>query len=75
MLRCLSRLDRPGTELWRLALIRNALEVDEPEIRDAAVQAAESWGNKVVLAVLEAHTEPLPWLDNYIRAVIEDLRE
>ena len=75
VLRCLGRLDRPGTMLWRANLICRALEVDEPEIRDAAVQAAESWGGKAVVAVLEAHIEPLPWLDDYIRDVIEDLGE
>ena len=75
VLRCLGRLERPGTELWCAALVRSALGLDEPEIRDAAVQAAESWGGKAVRIVLEAHTDPLPWLDDYIGAVIKDLEE
>jgi len=75
VLRCLGRLERPGSEQWCAALVRSALGLDEPEIRDAAVQAAESWGGKAIRTILEAHTDPLSWLDDYIGAVVEDLRE
>ena len=75
VLRCLGRQARPGTDSWRTALVRSALIMDDAEIRDAAVQAAESWGGQDMRNVLEAHNEPLDWLRNYVRDVIEDLGE
>ena len=75
VLRCLGRLARPGADSWRTDLIRSALDIGDAEIRDAAVQASEAWGGDAVRKVLEAHEEPLPWLRNYIRDVVEDLEE
>ena len=75
VLRCLGRLEHPGTGAWRTELIRSALGTDEVELRDAAAQAAETWGGDAVRQVLETHAEPLPWLRDYIRDVVEDLEE
>ncbi len=75
VLRCLGRQDRVGTTSWRVELVRDGLASDNVEIRDAAVQAAESWGDSDSLDVLRAHSEPEPWLQQYIRDVIEDLTE
>ena len=75
VLRCLARVARPGTKAWRVGLVRDGLAADDPEIRDAAVQAAEEWADPALRTVLEAHTDPLPWLQDYIRDVIVDLRE
>ena len=44
ILRCLGRR-RPGTSAWRVEIVRSALAADDVEMRDAAVQAAESWGD------------------------------
>ncbi len=41
-------------------------------MRDAAVQAAESWGGDLA-DILRTHHEPEPWLREYIRDVISDL--
>ena len=71
--RCLGRQARPGTDSWRTVLVRSALKMDDPEIRDAAVQAAESWGGQNIRNELILHYEPLPWLRSYVRDVIEDL--
>ena len=73
VLRCLSRQTHPGTAAWRTELVRDALAIDDIEIRDAAVQAAESWGGPEMVDVLTSHTEPVPWLQDYIREVIDDL--
>ena len=73
VLRCLGRQDGVGTAAWRVKLVRDALTIDNVEVRDAAVQAAESWGDSDSLDVLRAHSEPEPWLQQYIRDVIEDL--
>ena len=75
VLRCLGRQPCPGTSSWRSGLVRGGLAADRVEIRDAAVQAAELWGGPDTRAVLETHSEPRPWLRDYIRDVIDDLEE
>ncbi len=75
VLRCLGRQTYPGTGSWRAGLVRDGLTMDDVEIRDAAVQAAELWGGPDMQNVLESHSEPEPWLRNYIRDVIDDLDE
>lgn len=74
VLRCLSRLV-PGTERWRSEIVRSALATSDVEIRDAAVQAAESWGGSDIRKALLSHNETTPWLCEYINAVIQDLAE
>lgn len=73
VLRCLGRQVDLGTESWRASLVREGLAMIDIEIRDAAVQAAESWGESDLADVLESHSEPVTWLHNYIRDVIDDL--
>ena len=75
VLRCLSRQTHPGTAAWRAELVRDALTMEDIEIRDAAIQAAESWGGREMVDVLTSHDEPESWLREYIRDVIDDLRE
>ena len=72
VLRCLGRQPRLGTASWRTDLVRKGLAIDNLEIRDAAAQTAETWGG--MRAILEAHFEPVPWLRDYIRDVVDDLR-
>ena len=73
VLRCLGRQTHPGTAAWRAGLVRDGLAVDDAEMRDAAVHAAEWWGDPDMRNVLESHSEPEPWLRDYIRDVIDDL--
>ena len=73
VLRCLGRHGSVGTVPWRVGLVRDGLTMDSVEIRDAAVQAAESWGDTDLLDVLGLHSEPEPWLRQYIVDVIDDL--
>ena len=75
VLRCLGRQEYLGTSLWRSELVRDALALDDVEIRDAAVQAAESWDDHDILPVLKSHYEPESWLRDYISDVINDLGE
>ena len=72
-LRCLGRLTAPGSSAWRSAVVGGALAHPDVELRDAAVQAAESWGDPDLVDVLHAHREAVPWLGEYIREVTEDL--
>ncbi len=75
VLRCLGRQEHLGTSSWRSELVRDALALDDVEIRDAAVQAAELWGDHEILPVLKSHSEPESWLRDYIFDVIDDLGE
>lgn len=76
ILRCLGRQVHPGTESWRTELVQEALAVDDAEIRDAALQAAEFWGEASMRDILKIKmkTEPLQWLRNYMQDVIDDLK-
>lgn len=74
VLRCLGRL-RPGTPAWRARIVRSALNENDVEMRDAAVQAAESWGGPEMRDVLRSHIEVIPWLHAYIQDVVDDLEE
>ena len=74
VLRCLGRQLDIGTVEWRVELVGNALSMNDVEVRDAAVQAAESWGDAELIHVLESHSEPVRWLQKYIVDVIDDLR-
>ena len=71
VLRCLGRQKHPGTERWRVGLLRDGLVAKDVEIRDAAVQAAELWGDRGIRTILLAHSEPEPWLREYIRDFTE----
>lgn len=75
VLRCLGRQAHPGMGSWRAGLVCDGLAMDDVEIRDAAVQAAELWGGPDMQKILQAHSEPEPWLRDYIRDVIDDLGE
>ena len=72
VLRCLSR-SRPGTSVWRAGVVRAALGAGDVEMRDAAVQAAESWGGAEMRDVLRGHVEGVSWLRAYIQDVVDDL--
>ena len=74
VLRCLGR--RKSESLgWRISIVKAALAVDNVEIRDAAVQAAEGWGEMEFCKLLEHHSEVVPWLRTYIENVIKYLKE
>jgi hypothetical protein len=75
VLRCLGRQMSPGTKSWRAKLVQKALTMDDVEIRDAALQAAELWGGLGMRDILQIRlqTEPLQWLRDYMQDVIEDL--
>ena len=75
ILRCLGRQTNLGTSSWRARLVRKTLAVGNVEIRDAAVQATESWNDPELVEILRSHNEIEPWLYEYILSVINDLGE
>jgi len=73
VLSCLGRQQQPGTACWRMEVVRKALSTNAVAIRDAAAQAAESWGGLEMRDVLQEHTDPVPWLQEYILDIINDI--
>ncbi|MBN2384612.1 hypothetical protein JXQ70_17195 [bacterium] len=72
MLRLFSRMN-PFTEELRYRIIQRGLSSSYAEVRDATVQAAESWEDNRLVPLLKEHTEACPWLAEYISQVIRDL--
>ena len=73
VLNCLGNLEFPGSAEWRVTLVRDALVTGGTQVRDAAVQAIEKWGESRLVDVLRTHQENVPWLREYILGVIDDL--
>lgn len=74
VLRCLGRQQLPGTASWRMEVVHKALSTDAVDLRDAAAQAAESWGGLEMRDVLQEHTDPVPWLQDYILDILNDIQ-
>lgn len=72
---CLGRLESPGTSEWRVRLVRGALRRNDIGIRDAALQAVESWEERAAAHVLRSHRESEEWLREYLEEVIRYLDE
>ncbi len=74
VLRCLSRLELTGYTEWQAKFVAMALTSDFLETRDAGVRAAESWADPHLTELLLSHEEPVAWLRDYIKDVIDDLK-
>lgn len=72
LLRLLSRVSRLDAE-QRRAIVRSGLSSTSVEIRDAAVQAAETWEDVALAELLRHHHEPISWLSEYAKRVAFDL--
>lgn len=73
ILRLLCRFT-PYTSAWRGQIVRVALRSTSVEVRDAAMQAVESWAEPELVGVLRSHTETEKWLADYAAQIICDLR-
>ena len=71
-LKILGRLSIGG-HIWRHVVVESALKSPSVELRDAAIQAVENWGDKRLLEVLRLHEDPVPWLADYTRQVVGDI--
>lgn len=72
LLRLLSRVSRLDAE-QRRSVVRRGLASNSIEIRDAAVQAAETWEDAALADLLRQHRDPVSWLSGYARRVAADL--
>lgn len=70
---CAARQPGIGTAAWRAGLVHGGLASENIELRDAAIQAAEIWGDAGLREILADHSEPVSWLDEYRRGVMDDL--
>ena len=71
-LRLFGRVASPSAGA-RQRLIEHGLHSESVEIRDAVVQSVELWKDQDAVHMLEKHQEPVPWLAEYIRSVVEEL--
>lgn len=71
LLRLMGRISVPQDA--RLRFVRTGLSSPSVEVRDAAVQAAESWADASLVPAIRAHCEPVAWLASYMAAVARDL--
>lgn len=58
----------------RTALIKHALNSEDIQLRDAAIQAIELWEDESMIPLLASHREPVGWLNDYVIEVLEDLK-
>jgi hypothetical protein len=72
LLRLLGRAGGMGAEL-RMRALKAGLASNSIEVRDAAVQAAELWGDPALAEGLRGHEEASPWLAQYTARVARDL--
>lgn len=72
ILRLLARF-KPRSSEWRREIVRVALGSRSVEVRDAAIQAVESWAEPELTDLLRLHTETAPWLAEYAAQVMRDL--
>lgn len=75
LLRCVGRMDYQLVGGWGIELAEAALASRSVELRDASLQALESWGRPSLVA-LRAHLEreQTNWLRAYTDQVIRDLQ-
>ncbi len=72
---CLARQSSPGTPSWRINLIEEALHSTDVRVRDAAVEASESWADPDTIHILKKcyETEPVGWLRDYMQTVVNHI--
>lgn len=75
VLRCLSRVAGVGSASWRESVVRGGLASSDVQMRDAALQAAEEWGEPAMCLILRAHlsSEPVAWLRAAAKDVLDAL--
>ena len=72
LLQCLSRLASSAVGAWGARLVKNGLRHQDVAVREAAVIAAEAWGEPALLDLLRTHREPEGWLAEYVEQVLQD---
>lgn len=72
LLRLLGRMARIEGNVKR-RLVTEGLASAHVEVRDAAIQAVESWEDPELVGLLRQHRDSIAWLDDYAQRVADDL--
>jgi len=72
VLRLLARLS-PFDPDTRAQVVKVGLKSQHVEIRDAAMQAVENWGEAALIKSLRNHRDEVPWLKSYAGQILKDL--
>jgi hypothetical protein len=64
----------PGIELdLRRSIVKRGLASSHVAVRDAALQAAETWEDASLVLLLKTHREAVPWLADYAEKIVRGL--
>lgn len=72
LIRLLGRIPEIEVELRR-AVVERGLASPHVVVRDAALQAAETWEDASLLVLLRAHRDSVPWLAQYAEKIVRGL--
>ena len=75
LIRLFARVEPPPSKEVRLKLVEQSISSTSVEVRDAIVQAVELWEDPDAASILGEHQEVVPWLAEYINAVVCELQE
>lgn len=73
LLRSVGRLPKALAGNWGYILMAAALKDNDLRLRDAAICALESWGDRRAAKILASHADPIPWLAAYAHSVASEL--
>lgn len=75
ILRCVARLNASEFTEWGKPLVESGLGHAESEVRDAAIQALELWATPDSFDLLRRHSDPVPWIQEYVDAILKEAEE
>ena len=74
-LEALGNIEPPFDARWRAGIIATGLRSRNSHVREAAVHAAEQWGETGVADLLTDHHDVMPQLQDYAHGVAADLKK
>lgn len=72
LVRLLGRIPEVESELRRM-VVERGLASPHVVVRDAALQAAETWEDGSLVVLLREHQEAVPWLSQYAEKIVRAL--
>lgn len=72
LVRLLGRIPEVEIELRR-KIVERGLASPHAAVRDAALQAAETWEDRSLVALLRDHRDAVPWLSQYADKIVRGL--
>ncbi len=72
LIRLMGRTPEIAPDLRRL-IVGRGLASGDLAVRDASIQAVETWEDPSLIALIRAHRDPVGWLAEYAEMVVRDL--